>query len=96
MEAFSVKMYHELKSAQGNFNQGNVAHFGDAAGTTCACNALFQVCWSVVGTVSIWKSYDLDNILIEDDRIYKFLNKDDFLTDNELPRRIKVIIVTLI
>ena len=47
------------------------------------------MCWSVVGKVSIWKSYDLDNILIKGDKIYKFLNKDGFLNVNELPRRIK-------
>ena len=49
----------------------------------------FSLCWSVVGKVSIWKSYDLDNILIKGDKIYKFLNKDDFLNVNELPKRIK-------
>ena len=83
-------MYYMVKSVQGNFNQGNVALFGDTAGKQCACNALFSVCWSVVRKVSIWKSYDLDNILIEDDKIYKFLNKDDLLSVDELPKRIKI------
>ena len=83
-------MYHMLKSVQGNFDQGNVARFGDTAGKQCACNALFSACWSVVRKVSIWKAYDLDNIFIEGDKIYKFLNKDDFLSVDELPRRIKI------
>ena len=82
-------MYDVFKSAQYDFNQGNVALFGDTVGKKCACNALFSLCWSVVGKVSIWKSYDLDNILIKGDKIYKFLNKDAFLNVNELPRRIK-------
>ena len=69
MEALSVPMYHVLKSVQGNFNQGNVALLRDTAGKLCSCNALFSVCWSVVRKVSIWKSYDLDNILTEGDKI---------------------------
>ena len=89
MEALSVPMYHLLKSVQGNSNQGNVALFGESAGKKCACNALFSVCWSVVGKVSIWRTYDFDSILIESDKIYKFLNKYDFLSVNELPRSIK-------
>ena len=32
MEAFSAKMYHVLKSAEGDFNQGNVALFVHTAG----------------------------------------------------------------
>ena len=83
-------MYHVLKSVQGNFNQGNVVLFGGTAGKQCSCNALFSVCWSVVRKVSIWKSYDLDNILIEGDKIYKFPNKDDFLSVDELQQRIKI------
>ena len=89
MEAFSAKMYHVSKSAQDDFNQGNVALFVHTAGKKCACNALFSLCWSVVGKVSIWKSYDLDNTLIKGEKRYKLLNKDDFLNVNELPRRIK-------
>ena len=45
METFSAKMYHVLKSAQGDFNQGNVPLFGDTTGKKCACNALFSLCW---------------------------------------------------
>ena len=48
------------------------------------------MCCSAVKKVSIWKSYDLDNILIEGDKIYKFLNKDGFLSVDELLRRIKI------
>lgn len=64
----SVKMYHELTSSQGNFNQGNVTHLRDTAGTKCAYNVLFPLCWLVVGTVSIWKSYGLDNILTQGEK----------------------------
>ena len=89
MEAFSAKMYHVLKSAEGDFNQGNVALFVDTAGKKCACNALLSLCWSIVEKVSIWKSFDLDNTLIKGNKIQKLLNKDNLLNVNELPRRIK-------
>ena len=78
-----------LKSAQGDFNEGNAALFGNTAGKKCTCNALFSLCWSVVGKVSIWKSYDVDNILIKGDKIYQFLNKDDFLNVNESSKTIE-------
>ena len=81
-EALSVPMCHVLKSRK------CCTFWGDFLGKKCAFNALFSVCLSVVPKVSIWKSYDLDNILIESEKIYKFLNKDDFLSVIELPRRI--------
>ena len=89
-EESGVSSYHVLKSVQGNFNQGNITLFGETAGRQCACNALFSVCWSVARKVSLWKSYDLDNILIEGDKLYKSLNKNDYLNVDELPRHIKI------
>ena len=53
-------------------------------------NALFSLCWSVVRKVSLWKYFDLDHILIEGDIIYKSINKDDFLSVDELPERIQI------
>ena len=49
----------------------------------------FQCAHQLLEKVSFWKSYDLDNILIEDNKIYKLLNKDDFLSVDELPRKTK-------
>ena len=48
------------------------------------------MCWSVVRKFFIWKSYDLDNILIDGDKRYKFLNKNNFFNVEELPKRIKI------
>lgn len=91
MEALSALMYLScVKISKGNFNQEMLHFFGDPSCKQCACNALISVYWSVVRKVSIWKSYDVDNILIEGDKIYKFLNKDDFLRAEELLRRIKI------
>ena len=71
MEALSVPIYHLLKSVQGNFNKGSVALFGETAGKQFV---LFSVYWSVDRNLFIWKSYHVDNILTEGDKIYKFLN----------------------
>ena len=81
---------HVLKSVKVILIKKMLHVFGDPACKQCACNALISVYWSVVRKVSIWKSYDVDNILIEGDKIYKFLNKDDFLRAEELLRRIKI------
>ena len=91
MEALSALMYLScVKISKGNFNQEMLHFFGDPSCKQCACNALISVYWSVVRKVSIWKSYDVGNILIEGGKIYKFLNKDDFLRAEELLRRIKI------
>ena len=49
MEAFSAKMYHVLKSAQHDFNQGNVALFGDTEGKKCACKCVKNVHFHCAG-----------------------------------------------
>ena len=77
-----------IKSVAGSFNQGD-ARFGTTAGSQCACNSLFSICWSVIRKVSVWKTLDLDTILIEGDRVYKLLNNlNDYLSVDDLPNRI--------
>ena len=58
-----------VRTVQESFNQGNVALFGETAGRQCACNALFSTCWSVVCEMSLWKTTDLDFILVEGDTL---------------------------
>ena len=82
--------YEILRSVQGSFNQGSVAMFGETAGRQCACNALFVVCWSLVRKISYWTTRDLDYILIQGDNLYKSLNKESFLSVDDLPREIHV------
>lgn len=64
-----ITSYEILKSVQGPFHEGNVELFGETAGRQCACNALFSLCWAFVKKISLWKFFDLDNILIKDDKI---------------------------
>ena len=82
--------YEILKSVQGSFNQGNIVMFGETAGPQCACNALFSVCWSLVRKISCWTTRDLDHILIQGDNMYKSLNKESFLSVDDLPREIHI------
>ena len=58
-------------------------HYFERLQVVRACNALFSVCWSVIRKVSLWKSYDLDNILIQGDKLYKSLNKNNYLNVDE-------------
>ena len=52
-------------------------------------------CFQCAGQLSETLSYgscmtDLDNILIEGDKLYKSLNKNDCLNVDEIPRQIKI------
>ena len=69
---------------------GNIAMFGETAGRQCACNVLFSVCWSLVRKISCWTTRDLDHILIQGDNMYKSLNKESFLSVDDLPREIHI------
>ena len=71
--------YEIVRTVQGNFNEGNVALLGGSAGWQCACNALFPICWSVVHEISLWKTIDLEFILVEDDKLYKSLDFQGYL-----------------
>ena len=50
-------------------------------------NALFSIFWSIVKKVSVWKYFDLDNILFQGDSIYKSLDTENYLNVDELPRQ---------
>ena len=82
--------FKTVRTVQGSFNQGNVALFGETAGRQCACNALFSICWSVVREISFWKTINLDFILVEDDKLYKCLNFQDYLSIDQLPRQVQM------
>ena len=79
-----------VRPVQGSFNQGNVSLLGETAGRQCACNALFSVCWSVVREISFWKTIDLDFILVEGDKLYKYLNFQGYLNIDQLPRQVHI------
>ena len=82
--------YEVIKSALGSFNQGNVSLFGETADLQSACNAMFSICCSLIRKISCWTNQDLDNILSEDDNLHKSLNKDSFLSVDDLPTQIYI------
>ena len=81
--------YNILEAILGSFNQAD-QRFGETAGTQCTCNALFAAFWSHIRRVSIWKTADLDKILIEGDALYKNLNTRNILNVDEMPRFIEL------
>ena len=68
---------------QGSFNQ-NDPKFGESAGIQCACNTLTSVCWSAVGKVNIWKTFDLDFVLTKGNVLFEFVNLKRCVTKNYL------------
>ena len=79
-----------IRSVQGSFNQGNAALFGETADRQCACNALFSNCWSVFRDICNWKSFDLDYILVQGDKLCKSLKCRDYLNVDQLPGQVKI------
>ena len=51
---------------------------------------MFSICWSVVREISFWKTINLDFILVEDDKLYKCLNFQDYLSIDQLPRQVQM------
>ena len=82
--------YRVSKAVLGSFNQANSEIFGQTAGTQCSANCLYAIFWSYVKRVSIWKTADLDNILLEGDKLYKQLDKNTSLLIEEMPRFIEI------
>ena len=81
--------YNIIKLVKASFHQGNTM-FGETAGTQCACNALFSLCWARIKSVAYWNSCDLDYVLIKGDEIYKNINLKRFLGPEDLPNILQV------
>ena len=79
-----------VRTAQGSSNQGNLALFGETAGRQCACNALLSICWSHVREISFWRTIDLDFILVEGDKLYKYLNFQGYLNVAQQPQEVQI------
>ena len=82
--------YEIIKSVQGSFNQGNISLFGKSSVRHCSCNAMFSICWLLIRKGSCWAHRDLDHMLNEGDNLYKSMNKDSFLSVDNLPRQIYI------
>ena len=57
------------KVVQGNYKQADL-RFGESAGKQCSCMSLASVCMTKIRKPSIWKSLDLDFILLHGDALY--------------------------
>ena len=47
---------------------------------------MFSICWSLIRKISCWTTGDFDHILTEGDNLYNSLNKNSFLSVDDLPR----------
>ena len=82
--------YQISKVVLGSFNQANEELFGQTAGTQCSVNCLYAIFWSNFRRVNVWKTIDLDKILIEGDKLYKQLDTNRHLSVDDMPRFIEI------
>ena len=79
-----------LKIIFGSFNQGDIFRFGETAGSQCGCNSLLAICWASVKRVSVWKTWDLDNVLESGDKLYKNIGIHRSLSLDDLPHKVEL------
>ena len=79
-----------LKIIFGSFNQGDIFRFGETAGSQCGCNSLLAICWASIKRVSVWKTWDLDNVLESGDKLYKHIGIHRSLSLDELPHNVEL------
>ena len=82
--------YKVSKVVLGSFNQADEELFGHTAGTQCSVNCLYAIFWSNFRQVNLWKTTDLDRILIEGDKLYKQLDINRHLSVDEMPHFIEI------
>ena len=63
----------------GSYRQGDI-RFGSTMGQQCSCIALFTLCWSTVRKVSVWYSYDIDNIVNVSNFFYNMMGVSMLMT----------------
>ena len=72
-----------------NFHQG-ISKSGTTAGIQCTSNAFIAICFSVVKRVSIWKSFNLDYLLDQGDKLMKLLEARGALCIDQLPLSVDI------
>ena len=83
------------KSVQASHHQGDICRYGiDSAGKQCTAIAHFAIVFSAVKNINIWKSFDLDYILEQGDKIFKQVcrlkGNYDYLAVDEPPLSIQL------
>ena len=81
--------YNLVKVVKASLHQANPM-FGNTAGTQCACNALFSICWALWKNVGFWYTDDLDYILIKGDELRKSIKLNRYLGMEDLPNNVDV------
>ena len=67
-----------MKVVQATHHQGDV-RYGMSRGIQCSCISLMSVCWTLLKSVSIWDSFDLDFTIQKEDLLFKSLNNYRYL-----------------
>ena len=88
-ESCASQPFKVKKAVLGTFDQGN-PKYGTTAGIQCTSNAFIASCFSVVKRVSIWKSFDLDYILDQGDKLMKLLEARGNLCIDQLPLSVDI------
>ena len=66
-------------------DQGYSQYQESAAGMQCTSNAYTAIIFSAIKDINFWESDDLDCILNEEDRLFKFVGLKKTLAVDELP-----------
>ena len=88
-ESCASKPFSWKKAVLSTFQQANPQH-GTTAGIQCTSNAFIDICFSVVKRVSIWKSFDLDYVLDQGDKLMKLLEAREILCIDQLPLSVDI------
>ena len=88
-ESCASQPFKMKKAVLGTFHQANPKS-DTAAGIQCTNNAFIAICFSVVKRVSIWKSFDLDYLLDQGDKLMKLLEARGTLCIDQLPLSVDI------
>ena len=82
------------KVVQESHHQGDMRYGEDSAGRQCTANAHFAIVFSAIKSVRLWKSFDLDNVLEQGDKIFKDVCNArgvlEALVNDELPLNLQI------
>ena len=77
------------KVVQASHHQDDIIYGSSSAGKQCTANAYFAIIFSSIKRVGLWKSFDLDYVLEQGDKIFKKVCEDkkryEYLAADELP-----------
>ena len=76
------------KVVQATHHQGD-ARYRESRGMQCSCMALMSVGWTLLKRISRWQTSDLDDILLNDDLLFKSINKFQYLGIDDMPNVLK-------